>query len=197
MLLDGLSKIVGINNRGFFEWRRSGGSIELIGGDADQWSFRNIYGPLGQFKLTLEATSFPIHEAELRYELKSNGFIRIDAGCEADLIGHFEQHRKPVSANGESAQPVGLGLTSIIGLLSIVWALLNPRATLNLPGNIEFELTLTDADALRINFKTPPTITAVWGIRFTITPNQIVLREHGAEATYKAGWFSREQEWSW
>ena len=188
LVLDGVNRLIGVNNRARFTWLRTGGNIDLIGGSPD-FSFDNFMGKLGQFKLTCDNPVLPVYEPELKYERMANGRLRLNLGCEIDLPG--EQQKA-------GAGPVGaIGLTTVISLLSVVWSLLHPRVSLNLPGNIELDLMLKDTDTLVMDFVHGPTLNIVFGIQFTGTPYRATVQPNYANVQYKALIFDRTQEWTW
>lgn len=201
-ILDGFQRAIGIGNRVTLQWDRTGAAtFELIGGKTDLWTAERIYGRLGRFSANCSDLAVAVNNPYLQYELcgSNNDDLRLTAGVE---LPGFAARLTPtryqfVGASG-TGSPVGaIGITTVFGVLSLVWALLHPRVTLNLPGTIELNAVLVDANTLQITFKTPLTITVVWGLQFSCAPNQLTLTEHSAVVQYKSGWFARTQEWSW
>jgi hypothetical protein len=197
MLLDGFARAIGVGNRCSLRWDRTGaGTFDLIGGQADQWTTERIYGRLGRFSAECSNLAVAVNDPYLQYEV-SHSDLKLTAGCVLPGMADRLSPSHP-AAVGAGAEPVGaIGLTTVFSLLSIVWVLLHPRVTLNLPGSIEIDAVLTDANTLDVTFKTPPTVTIVWGIQFSCQPNSLRLTEHSASVEYKAGWFARNKQWSW
>ena len=201
-ILDGFQRAIGIGNRVTLQWDRTGAAtFELIGGKTEFWTAERIYGRLGRFSANCSHLPIAVNNPYLQYELcgSNNDDLRLTAGVE---LPGFAARLTPISSQVVSAREVGspvgsIGITTVFGVLSLVWALLHPRITLNLPGTIELNAVLVDANTLQISFKTPLTITVVWGLQFSCTPNQLTLTEHAAVVQYKSGWFARTQEWSW
>lgn len=198
-ILDGGSRVIGVANHCLFRWDRPGATtFDLIGGQSDQWTVERIYGRLGRFSAECRNLAVAVNNPYLQYELygANNADLRLLAGVE--LPGFASRLAPANQAVSGSAQPVGaMGLTTVFGLLSLVWALLHSRATLNLPGTVEFTAFFVDPGTLVIEFKKPPTVTVVCGIQFTCQPNSLTLTERSAVMKYRAGIFTRQEEWKW
>jgi len=188
VLLDGINRLIGVNNRARLEWLRTGGNLELIGGTPD-FSFDNFMGRMGKLSLTCDRPVMPIYDPELKYERMANGRLRLSLACEIDVPG--EQTKA-------GASPVGsIGITTVIGLLSVAWSLLHPRVTLQLPADVVFDVMLKDSDTLVLDFVKGPTLEIVFGIQFTGTPYRATVQPNYANVQYKALIFDRTQEWTW
>lgn len=202
LILDGFVRAIGVGNRIALRWDRTGAAtMDLIGGVPEQWTAERIYGRLGRFSAECSNLAVAVNSPYLQYELcgANNGDLRLTAGAE---LPRFAERLSPVNlqavGTNQMESPVGaIGLTTVFSVLSLVWMLLHPRATLNLPGTMELDAVLTDANTLQVTFKTPPTITVAWGLQFSCAPNQLTLTERSAVVQYKAGWFARTKEWSW
>jgi hypothetical protein len=187
-ILDALSRAIGINNKCRLTWDRSGAAtFNLLAGDRSQWTVENIYGRVGQFSLRCD--SMVVTNPTLRYEVIGEQ-IKLDASClvPSSVLG--------INSKVGASEPVGISPMMVFSLLSMVWSLLHPRLTLNLPGTIELVMSMPSQDQLDIWFVKAPTVTAVFGVQFECVPNQMTLTEHYTKVLYKAGWFSREQTWS-
>lgn len=205
-LLNSIRDVIGVGNKFRIRWDRTGASqFEFIGGDRYQWTTERIYGKLGRFSAEChEALAVPVvvNNPYLQYEVHGAD-LRLIAGVDlprlADKLSPAScSEAGPVGLAGNGAVPVGsVGLLTIFSALSLVWSLLHPRITLNLPGNMEADLTLTDADTLSVEFVTPPTVTVVFGLSFSGEPNSLTLRERSAEIEYRAAFFSRSKKWAW
>jgi hypothetical protein len=202
LILDGFVRAIGVGNRVALRWDRTGAAtLDLIGGVPEQWTAERIYGRLGRFSAECSNLAVTVNNPYLQYELcgVNNSDLRLTAGAELPGLAQrlSPAHPQAVGAN-ELGFPVGsIGLTTVFSVLSLVWLLLHPRATLNLPGTMELDAVLADAKTLHITFKTPPTVTVAWGLQFSCSPNQLTLTERSAVVQYKAGWFARTKEWSW
>lgn len=199
LVLDGFSRGIGTNNRCQLRWDRTGAAtFNLIGQQPDQWTAQNIYGRLGRFSAECANLAVTVNNPYLQYEL-DNADLKLTAGIE---LPGFADRLVPAGKVGASdasgAQPVGaVGLMTVFSVLSIVWALLHPRATLNLPGTIELDAVMMSANTLNVTFKTPPAVTVVWGLQFSCSPSELVLTERSVEVKYKAGWLARSKRWEW
>jgi hypothetical protein len=202
LILDGFARAIGIGNRVGLRWDRTGAAtVDLIGGVPEQWTAERIYGRLGRFSAECSNLAVAVNNPYLQYDLcgANNQDLKLTAGVE---LPGFATRLSPVApqsvGDAQMESAVGaIGLTTVFGVLSLVWTLLHPRATLNLPGMMELDAVLTDADTLQVTFKTPPTITVAWGLQFSCAPNQLTLTGQSAVVQYKAGWFARTKEWSW
>lgn len=193
-LLSGLAAGIGIGPRSVLTWDRSGASsLELLA--STPWTVEDIYGALGRFSLDIPsglvlgaALDYRIigDDLELTAHARLNGFAPMLAPLHPRAVG--------VSA---VSQPVGaIGITSILTALSIVWSLLNPRVTLLLPGRMQIEMVMSNATTLLVEFKTPPTVSVVWGIRWSNVPLKLVLTDKFVRCSFRAGIFAQEKEWT-
>ena len=162
--------------------------MDLIGGVPEQWTAERIYGRLGRFSAECSNLAVAVNSPYLQYELcgVNNSDLRLTAGAE---LPRFAERLSPVNpqavGTNQMESPVGaIGLTTVFSVLSLVWMLLHPRATLNLPGTMELDAVLTDANTLQVTFRTPPTITVAWGLQFSCAPNQLTLTERSAVVQY-------------
>lgn len=204
-LLNSIRDVIGVGNKFRIRWDRTGAAqFEFIGGDRYQWTTERIYGKLGRFSAECQGlpSGVAVNNPYLQYEVHGSD-LRLVAGVDlpgmADRLSPASCNAAgPVGLAGNGAVPVGsIGLLTIFSALSLVWSLLHPRITLNLPGNMEADLTLTDADTLFVEFVTPPSVTVVFGLSFSGEPNSLTLRERSAEIAYRAAVFSRVKKWAW
>lgn len=197
MILDGLARSIGVGNRCTFRWDRTGaGTFDLLGGKPEQWTAERIYGRLGRFSAECANLASPVVDPYLQYEISGDDLKITASMCLPGMAKKLSPSHP--QAAGAGVDHVGsVGLTTVFGLLSIVWSLLHPRVTLNLPGTVEVDVILQSPLMLMVEFKTPPTVTAVWGVQFECRPSTLVLTERTAEVSYKAGWFARQANWSW
>lgn len=188
-LLSGLATGLGIGQRSVFKWNRSGAStLDLLAGQ--QWTANSIYGAVGQF--SLEMPRADVKDLRLGYRLADSD-LELDA--HAKLVGIVPM-LSPSHPNAVGAsQPVGFGLTAIISILPVIWSLLNPRVTLNLPPEIELDLMMADTNQLLVEFKTPPTVTVVWGLRWSNIPVRMMVTDKLVRVEYSVGIFGRTKEW--
>lgn len=188
-LLSGLATGLGIGQRSVFKWNRSGAStLDLLAGQ--QWTANSIYGAVGQF--SLEMPRADVKDLRLGYHIADSD-LELDA--HAKLVGIVPKLSPSHPAAVGASQPVGFGLMAIITALPTIWSLLNPRVTLNLPPEIELDLIMADTNTLLIEFKTPPTVTVVWGIRWNNVPLKLMLTDRLVRIEYKLGIFGRTQDW--
>lgn len=202
LLLDGLARAIGIGNRVALRWDRTGAStFDLIGGETEPWTVERIYGRLGRFSAECSNLAIAVNNPTLQYEWSGSNHEDLRLAVAVELPGFAKRLTtvpSQVASAGKVELSVGsLGVTTLFGVLSLVWALLHPRVTLNLPGSIELNALLIDPNTLQVTFKTPVTITVVWGLQFSCTPNQMTLTDRSVVVQYKSGWFARTQEWSW
>lgn len=188
-LLSGLAAGLGIGGRYVFKWDRSGAStLDLLAGQ--QWTAHNIYGAVGQF--SLESPRNDVKDMRLSYRLADSD-LELDAHAKLPGIVPMLSPSHPAAVG--ASQPVGFGLGAIVTLLPFLWSLLNPRVTLNLPPQMAIDLIMADTNTLVIEFKTPPTVTVVWGMQWTNVPLKLMLTDRLVRIEYRFGIFNRTQDW--
>jgi hypothetical protein len=191
-MLSVLAGGIGIGTKATFGWDRSGAStLNLLA--AGDWTTRDIYGDIGQFALKFPSTL--VSDCNLQYRVIGDD---VKTALNTTWLGLAPKlaPKHPQAASAVGSQQVGsIGLTAIVNLLPVIWSLLNPRVTLQMPGQIELSLVMESANRLVVEFVTPVSVEIVWGIRWHSAPRRMSVTDAAVKAEYVIGLFSREKTW--
>ena len=169
-------------------WLRTGGqTFALLHMKKEQWTARNIYGALGEFRLTAHGAKNPlagIDEGRIGYRVEKDrdGKWRFkltgEVDIAADRLGLPGDVDPAVTASAREA-PAGFGpaaILTVITLLNDVWSLLHPTCDLQLGGSMACKASLfEDAgdEVLVIDFFEAPMIKFSALFQFNLTVKQL------------------------
>ena len=183
-------------------WLRTGGqTFALLHMKKEQWTARNIYGALGEFRLTAHGAKNPlagIDEGRIGYRVEKDrdGMWRFkltgEVDIAADRLGLPGDVDPVVSASAREA-PAGFGpaaILTVITLLNDVWSLLHPTCDLQLGGSMACKASLFEeagGEVLVIDFSDAPMIkfSALFHFNLTVkqlevSPTKIVAHTEGS-----------------
>ena len=160
-------------------FRRTGGqTFPLIHAKPKQWSFKNIFGELGEFVFEAPGSKLPVNPIRLGY--------RRD-GDDIALIGEIKVKPVQFGLPGDTihasgavyGEPAGFGPLTILTIVSLVRdivAILNPTCDLTLGGQLSATVYLDESrNCLQIDFEDAPQIKLVMLWQFDLGIRQLII----------------------